>query len=239
MEISMDQSKHYFGKDLEAMSFARNYHNWILDEFKPYLNGHIAEVGAGMGNFSEFLLDAGIQGLVAFEPSDNMFSLLEQKFTNNEKVTAVHSLFERKSDTFKDSFDAVCYVNVLEHIEDDRAALAHAYKTLHQRGHILIFVPALSFLYSELDKRVGHFRRYTKQALIDTAASAGFTIKTIKYFDLLGILPWYFAFVLLKQTTTEANVSLYDRWAVPIMHQIEQLLTPPIGKNLLLIGQKL
>ena len=56
----MDNDKQaYFGKDLEAMSFAVNYHQWIVDEFAPYLGSEVAEIGAGTGNFSAFLLDAG------------------------------------------------------------------------------------------------------------------------------------------------------------------------------------
>ena len=47
----------YFGHDLEAMSFAQNYHGWIADEFVPYLGEEIAEVGAGSGDFTELILE--------------------------------------------------------------------------------------------------------------------------------------------------------------------------------------
>jgi hypothetical protein len=133
----------------------------------------------------------------------------------------------------------VAYVNVLEHIEDDRLALQHAYKTLRSNGHLLIFVPALKFLYSELDSKVGHFRRYSKRELIHVVTSAGFNIKSCRYFDVMGVIPWYIAFVLLKQTTTGTNVTLYDRIVVPVMRHVESLVTPPIGKNLLLVARKL
>ena len=45
---------HYFGRELEAMAFAVNYHKWIIDESRSYLGGSVAEVGAGTGNFSKF-----------------------------------------------------------------------------------------------------------------------------------------------------------------------------------------
>jgi hypothetical protein len=54
----------YEGKDLEAMTFARNYHKWILDKFKSFLGKKVAEVGAGSGSFSELLLTLPIQELV-------------------------------------------------------------------------------------------------------------------------------------------------------------------------------
>ncbi len=229
----------YFGKDLEAMTFAKNYHKWIVDEFFYYLGENVAEVGAGIGNFSDFLLDAGIRKLVAFEPSINMFDVYEKKYSQNKNVTAVNSFFEEQSENYINTFDSVCYVNVLEHIENDKEALRHAHKTLRKDGHILIFVPALSFLYSNLDKKVGHFRRYSKNSLIEVVNSAKFSIKEVRYFDIAGIIPWYIFFVLLKKTTTEGNVSAYDRFVVPVMRKIEGIIPPFIGKNLLLVGKKL
>ena len=46
--MGFDKKPTYFGTDLEAMSFARNYHEWIADEFRPFLGNSVAEVGAGM-----------------------------------------------------------------------------------------------------------------------------------------------------------------------------------------------
>ena len=234
----MKNERKYYGKDLEAMSFAQNYHKWILEEFIPYLGEHVAEVGAGMGNFSDFLLGTDIKYLVAFEPSDNMFSSMEKKFANNNNVDVIKAFFEDQSCHYKDTFDSVCYVNVLEHVENDREALSHAYKSLHHKGHILIFVPALSFLYSNLDKKLGHYRRYSKKELIEVVTSVGFSIKKVKYFDMVGIIPWYIAFVLLNRTIKESNVSMYDKLAVPIMKKVDRVITPMIGKNLVLVGQK-
>ena len=234
----MKNERKYFGKDLEAMSFAHNYHKWILEEFIPYLKEHVAEVGAGMGDFSNFLLGTDIKHLVAFEPSDNMFASMEKKFANNNNVDTINAFFEDQSYHYKDTFDSVCYVNALEHIENDREALSHAYKSLHHKGHILIFVPALSFLYSNLDKKLGHYRRYSKEELVEIVTSVGFSIKKVKYFDMVGIIPWYIAFVLLNSTIKESNVSMYDKLVVPIMKKVERVITPMIGKNLVLVGQK-
>jgi len=234
----MKDNDEYFGKDLEAMSFAQNYHTWILEEFAPYLGEKMAEIGAGMGSFSDFLLTAGVKELTAFEPSSNMFPLLEEKFSSNSNVETYDAFFEDKSHLFTNSFDSICYINVLEHIEDEKEAMQHAYNSLRPGGHLLIFVPALSFLYSDLDKKLGHFRRYSKKNLVETVSSAGFTIKKAKYFDIAGIIPWYLVFVLLKRIPTTSSVSAYDKLVVPIMKRVEKILTPPVGKNLVLIGQK-
>ena len=150
----------------------------------------------------------------------------------------MNAYFEENSEDLAGTFDTVCYVNVLEHIEHDQEALGQAYRAIKPGGHLLVFVPALSFLYSNLDRQVGHFRRYSKQELTDVAVGANFTVTKVKYFDIMRIIPWYVAFVLLKQTATSTNVSLYDNWVVPIVRKVERALPPMIGKNLILIARK-
>jgi len=191
-----------------------------------------------MGDFSEFIMEANIDHLLAFEPSKKMYQSLEKKFEANNQVDTICGFFDGKSIPQRGNLDSICYVNVLEHIEDDDTTLSNAYKALAPKGHILIFVPALAFLFSEQDEIVGHFRRYSKRGLLEKVTHAGFQIKKINYFDMFGIIPWYLAFVLLKQKAKPSNVSIYDKIVVPIAKRIEQLVTPPIGKNLLLVGQK-
>ncbi len=233
-------SQVYLGKDLEAMSFAPNYHQWILKEFMPYLGTQVAEVGAGTGNFSQLLLQTGVlQKLVALEPSGNMFEKLQEGLKSavqSEQVEAKQAFFGDCN--YDGCFDTVFYINVLEHIQNDAQELHYVKQSLKPGGHLCLFVPALSYLYSELDKQVGHVRRYHKNPLKELVIQAGFKLINIKYFDILGILPWYIAFVLLKQTTNSTNVSLYDKLAVPVMSRIEPRLIPPIGKNLLVVAQK-
>jgi len=220
------------------MSFAENYHRWILDEFYPFLGQNVAEVGAGIGDFSKFLIEAKIESLVAFEPSSKMYQSLGEKFETHTQVQTINGFFDEKAIQSQNKFNSICYVNVLEHIEDDKKTLADAYQALAPQGHVLIFVPALAFLFSEQDKIVGHFRRYSKMDLFDKVTGAGFHIKELKYFDIFGIIPWYLAFVLLKQKAKPSNVSIYDKIVVPIGRKLEQFIPPPIGKNLILVGQK-
>lgn len=234
----MNKHQSYFGRDLEAMASATNYHQWIVDEFSPYLGRRVAEVGAGTGNFSDFLLRAGVEELRAFEPSVNMYPVLQDKFALDDRAETINAFFESCATDYEGAFDAVAYVNVLEHIEHDRTALKHAHATLKPGGHLLIFVPALPFLYSELDRKVGHFRRYKRDELVDVVTAAGFRIDWVKYFDILGIIPWYIAFTRLKLTTSSANVSIYDKLAVPLMRRLESLVTPPVGKNLILVAHR-
>lgn len=226
----------YFGKDLEAMSFAENYHKWILEYFAPYLGRDVAEIGAGVGDFSKLLLSKTISRLTAFEPSSNMFPRLKAALEADLRATTCYGYLGVKGAS--GPFDSVVYVNVLEHIEDDVAELRRAYACLRSQGHLLVFVPALQWLYSELDRQVGHFRRYTKKQLVELVQGASFEVVRARYFDVAGILPWYVNFVLLKNSMGSGSVRVYDRLVVPMMRVLEAHIPPPIGKNVLLIAVK-
>ena len=228
----------YFGHDLEAMMFAKNYGQWIFDYFEPYLGLRVAEVGAGMGNFSEFILNKDITRLYAFEPSLNMYQVLDARIGDNSRTRVFNGTFEANCSDLRGAMDSVMYINVLEHIEDDRRELELARDALKPGGHLLIFVPALSWLYSNYDQKIGHHRRYHKRTLIDKIKRAELEIVDIKYFDLAGILPWYINFVLLKRDMGKRGIQLYDRLAVPISRWMENLFTPPVGKNLIVVAKK-
>jgi SAM-dependent methyltransferase len=236
--MSSENESFYIGKDLEAMSFAEKYHQWILDEFHAYLHGDVVEVGAGSGNFTSLLAAADIESLTSFEPSENMYGILASRVREQERITAIHGFFDKNYDNYQSRFDAAIYVNVLEHIEKDLDELRFVWESLKPTGFLCIFVPALSWLYSDLDKEVGHFRRYHKKPLERLVKQAGFTVLKSKYFDMPGILPWYLLFVLMKKKITGSNVSLYDKWAVPVIRKIESIVSPPLGKNILLVARK-
>jgi SAM-dependent methyltransferase len=226
----------YPGKELEAMSFAVNYHRWILHEFEPYLGETLAEIGAGRGSVSKLLLGKRIKHLFAFEPSPNLYPVLAAELRQETRAEAVNDFFSPRY--APDGFDSVVYINVLEHIQDDRTELAHALEALKPQGHLLLFVPALAWLYSDFDKQIGHFRRYAKPELSCLVREVGFTLVQVRYFDLAGIIPWYVNFVVLRHSMGSGSVSLYDKLVVPMMRRIESAVPPPIGKNVLLIGRK-
>ncbi|MCK5360735.1 MAG: methyltransferase domain-containing protein [Gammaproteobacteria bacterium] len=235
MSTTENKKNQYFGKDLEAMSFAKNYHQWIVDEFSPYLGNAVAEVGGGIGDLSKLILKNHVNSLKVFEPSQNMFPSLVRALNHDNRVEAINDYFG-KGDS-GEGYDSVLYINVLEHIENDKAELVNSYNAINPKGHLLIFVPALPWLYSEFDKQVMHFRRYLKKDLVELTTQAGFTIVKARYFDFPGILPWYVHFVLLKNTMG-SEVSLYDKLVVPPTRFIETLISPPIGKNILLVARK-
>jgi SAM-dependent methyltransferase len=228
----------YSGTELHAFTEADNYYRWILSEFAPYLRERIIEVGAGIGTFSEFLLHGtNASELILTEPAENLFPLLQQRFSGESHVKLVHGYLGDLARSL--SADSVVLVNVLEHIKDDTALLQTIHQILTPDGTILLFVPAVPRLYGTLDKALGHYRRYTKSSLISKLQKVGYGIVRLRYLNFPGMAVWFLAGkVLRRQTLQTRDVRLYDRWVVSWLSRLERLWEPPIGQSLIAIARK-
>lgn len=226
----------YSGRDLEAMSFAHNYHTWIYELISNYLGTKIAEIGSGTGNFTEFLLRNEKTIIDAFEPCYEMHTKNVQ--FKNHRVTCINENFEHVASSRTNFYDSVVFINVLEHIEDDLKALEMSYEIISKKGHIVIFVPALQYLYSDFDHSIGHFKRYYKNELKNLVQKSGFKVIKCHYFDSVGIIPWFIFMKVMRLSLNHKNTLYYDKLIVPWLKRLEKITTPPIGKNLLLIASK-
>ena len=131
--------------------------------------------------------------------------------------------------------------NVLEHIEDDLGALIQIRSHLEIEGKLAIYVPALPFLFSDLDRRVGHFRRYRKSELINKVESAGFRIEYCHYNDCLGVLASLALKIIGYKNKaglgSKKSLIFYDNVVYPISIILDKIVFKfLIGKNLLLIA---
>jgi SAM-dependent methyltransferase len=234
----------YEGTDLESMSFALNYHRWILELFAPYMGSRLVEVGAGTGSFSELILERQPESLTLVEPSRDMFAILDaraREWAAGADVETRRDVFAAVADEVgvRRRPDSIIYVNVLEHVPDDEAELRAVHRALAQGGRVFIFVPAFRWLYGGFDRRVAHVRRYGRRELEAKCAAAGFRVLKSVYFDFAGIAPWWVKYRLLKSDSMEPGlVKLYDRCVVPVVKVAERLVPPPLGKNILLVAEK-
>lgn len=241
----MGEGVAYAGRDLESMSFARNYHVWILELFRPYLGSRLVEVGAGTGSFSELLLARGAETLSLVEPSIDMYRRLVENvagLSGSARVRTYNDTFGRVAGRIRDEArpDSIIYVNALEHIADDEAELALVGETLSTGGRVFVFVPALRWLYGSFDEQVGHRRRYSRRELEQKTKRAGFRVLKSIYFDSAGVLPWWVKYRLLRSRKMEPGaVKFYDDYCVPALKRIESVVPPPVGKNVLLVAEKI
>jgi 2-polyprenyl-3-methyl-5-hydroxy-6-metoxy-1,4-benzoquinol methylase len=240
----IDEHWKYEGRELESMWVAKNYRRWILRRLDPFLGQRIVEVGAGDGSFSELLLERRPQSLTTIEPSANMYPLLVKKLKRidpGHTVRAVQSTLVNAALQYREieGPDSIVYINVLEHVEDDQSELRTAHSMLASGGRVLVFVPAHEWLMSRFDRKLGHFRRYTRESLTAKFKRAGFTIRFSAYFDVLGIFPWWLKYRVLRSEEMEASlVRAFDRCGVPLSRAFDSITNFRIGKNVIVVGEK-
>jgi 2-polyprenyl-3-methyl-5-hydroxy-6-metoxy-1,4-benzoquinol methylase len=228
----------YSGAELDSLVEARNYYNWVLSQFEPYLGETVVEVGAGIGTFSDFLLrSARVKKLIAIEPGENTYPHLEKRFAEDPRVSTRSGYL---SEYYRDlNANAVVAVNVLEHVKEHESFLREAFEGTARGGHLLIFVPALPAIFGTLDKAFEHHRRYTKQTLRAVISAAGWQPRRISYMNLPGIAAWFMAGRILKKNVINPNdAKAYDRLVVPWLSRLESAVPPPIGSNLIAIARK-
>ena len=81
--------------------------------------------------------------------------------------------------------DVVLLLDVLEHLDDDAAALQTARRALGADGLLVVTVPAYQWLWSAHDVALGHRRRYTARGLRRLVETAGFSVVRVSYFNTL------------------------------------------------------
>lgn len=179
----------YIGKELELFREARNWKSYLRSVIGPYLTGRVAEIGAGIGSTAEALADApAVSHWLCAEPDADQIrqieTLQEARRLPGHVVSQRGTVAELPAEP---SFEAVLYVDVLEHIEDDRRELMEAAARTVSGGRIIVIGPAWQFLYGPFDKAIGHYRRYTT-AMYRHIAPPGVTTERLFYLDSAGIL---------------------------------------------------
>jgi 2-polyprenyl-3-methyl-5-hydroxy-6-metoxy-1,4-benzoquinol methylase len=226
--------------DIEQLGIANHFFNWVLDEFHPYLHGRVLEVGAGTGTITRKLVERYPDITVtALEPAENMIGELESYAALNPRVQ-VHRQTLANYTVPAGGFDAAMYLNVLEHIADDGAEVSRAATALRSGGALLVFGPALEWLYCDLDYKAGHYRRYSLQQLRSVVTAAGLDVVSLRYFDVFGVIPYWLVYRLLRHNDIPTSTMwAYDRLVVPTSRLLQRLIRhPPLGKNIILVARK-
>ncbi len=229
--------------ELTALAGARNFADWIVDQFEPHLDGDVLDVGAGLGTISMRIAERHPSArLTALEPAPNVYPQLVQN-TARHPTIAPHqraSADWRRTDANVAAYDTALYVNVLEHIADDAAELEIARTLLRPGGVLGLCVPAMPSLYGEIDRISGHHRRYRRDELADLVRAAGFRIERIHHLDLLGVVPYWITYRLLGvRRLSGSSATLYDRVLVRLGRRLERTFgPPPVGKNLVVVARR-
>lgn len=221
----MDQIE-YSGRDnLEVMQEAKHYNRFLLDLIisKACAGDLLVDFGAGNGTFAQPVTAAGHR-VICVETDPILSSTLK-----NYGLDVVNNL-----DLLEDgSIDYLYSLNVLEHIEDDESVARLWLRKLRPGGQLLVYVPAFQFLYTSMDQKVGHMRRYNRRMLIDRLIQAGFEVRMARYADSIGVLATL-VYKLLDKGFGDVNLGMlkvYDRWVFPLSKTLDFVLCHFVGKN--------
>ena len=138
---------------LEIMSEAENYTSYIYSLLlKNIYKENVLDFGSGYGDFCNFLNDKNFN-VSGFEPNELAFKKSLnygfEVFNNYEKIIK--------------KYNTITSINVLEHIEDDNAALQQIKSLMNNDSKLILYLPASMKIWSQMDVDANHFRRYTKK----------------------------------------------------------------------------
>jgi hypothetical protein len=220
---------------------APKYNKFLVETFASKLQHYgvlkkepVLDFGAGIGTLSLIMRDSFGFQVHCLEVDENQRSVLREREFN------VFNSFQDLNHLYQ----AIYSSNVLEHIEDDEGALINLFKIASNRAVLILYVPAFNFLFSPLDQKVGHWRRYSKKQLISVVEKAGWKILEVEYVDSLGIVGWlfqkYLQILMKSSSPTKIFIQIYDFIIFPISRMFDRVFMKKFaGKNLLLVAQKL
>ena len=221
-------------ENLNAWNKLDRYSKWIYHMYEKYIGKEVLDIGGGVGTAISFYIDKA-ERVVATELFENQVNIMNKRFENYQYFKAIQADIMKDDFSAYDKFDTIILINVLEHIEDDRKALANMKKLLKDSGTIIICVPAMPGLYCYMDKNVGHYRRYTKGELRVKAKRAELQVIEDKYMNFMVILPYWIKGKLKKDnggsfsTSIDEGESKLYSIATSILEPIERVIKPPIG----------
>jgi len=224
--------------DLEVMVVANNYRGWMYKRLAPFIGDRILEVGAGIGNFTEMLLDREM--IVATDKYQSCVDYLAKRLGGHLHVEARRLDLETPEGNLERfSFDTVICPNVLEHVYDDERALAYMHSVLAPGGRLVLLVPAFQFLYGSVDRSIQHHRRYTKKNLLPKVRQAQFKVEAAFYMNAIGMAGWFWNNRIMKITEENpAQIGFFDAFIAPWAERLERVFPPPFGLSLIVIGRR-
>lgn len=229
----------YIGNELELFERATVWKTYYGHFLAPFLKGKVLEVGAGIGGTTHELCNGTQEEWLCLEPDPDLYTKLESKIKDRQLPSCCTSVKGTTGDLPPGKkFNAIMYIDVIEHIEKDAEELSRAKALLAEGGYLIVLVPAHQYLYNEFDKAIGHYRRYNKKMLIN-AAPGGLQLVRIMYLDSCGLLASLMNKYFLKQDyPTLKQINFWNRFMVPVSKITDFILNYNLGKTVVAIWQK-
>ena len=243
MNSSQDALAHsysYVGNELELFAEAVHWKRYFRSAIADRLVGDVLEVGAGIGETARHLLDGRQRSWLCLEPDERLGTRLRAWAEAGDVAPLPTVQIGTTADLDPRSrFDTILYIDVLEHIEDDRAEMARAAELLAPRGALIVLSPAFQQLFSDFDRSVGHFRRYTRASLAEVMPPSVRQVR-LRYLDSVGFLASLSNRALLRQALpTRRQIALWDRVMIPASRVLDPLLARTFGRSVLAVYERI
>jgi hypothetical protein len=229
----------YQGTELDAFAEASNWKRYWSNKVRPFTGESVVEVGAGIGSSTGYLCGNSRSSWLCLDPDPAHASHLKA-LVSAGALPAVCNVVCGVLDDLATNLrvDTILYIDVLEHIENDEAEIRCASAHLLHGGHLVVLAPAFNTIYSEFDRAVGHFRRYTKPDASRLTVD-GLTIERIFYLDCVGFVAALANRMFMKTATpSKAQVLFWDRVLVPVSTLADKVFGPLFGKTIVMVWKK-
>jgi SAM-dependent methyltransferase len=229
----------YVGSELELFSAATNWKGYFRDQIASYLGEDVLEVGAGLGGTTRVLYRGSERRWVCLEPDPALAARLEGEIRSGSlpgchevRVGTIEGLDE------SETFDTVLYIDVLEHIEDDRGEVSRAARRLRPGGHLIALSPAHQWLFTPFDAAIGHHRRYSRRGF-GALASPDLEQVRLVYLDSIGLFASLANKLVLRSAMPRpSQIAFWDRVLVRMSKGVDPVLGYSAGKSVLAVWRK-
>jgi SAM-dependent methyltransferase len=205
--------------------------------------GRVLDAGCGSGLLSLRLHRNGRE-VVSIDAGAAMVEFTRQTLNAGGFAGAdVRELpLERLDELGPAVFDEVFCCDVIEHVADDLLAMRQLLSILRPGGRLILTVPAHPFLFGERDRRMGHYRRYSRAALVSVFERSGFAIRSVRWWNLSGFLLNAIGSRLkpagfgegFRSRAARLGHWLLNRW----FHLFENHVPVPVGLTLIVVADK-
>lgn len=236
----VDTAYEYAGRELDNFSIVVNWKRYWSSTILPYLGKQVLEVGAGIGASTKVISSmSSADTWLCLEPDPGNIEILQkEKRAGN---IPEHYEFRQGGLTALEAnerFESILYIDVLEHIEDDKSEISLAAEHLTGNGYLIILAPAYPFLFSEFDEAIGHYRRYTRGMFAESYGNS-LQKRSTRYLDSVGLLTSLGnRFLLRSPLPTKGQLSFWDKYILPISRLTDRIIRYRFGRSILVIYQK-
>ena len=231
---------HYIGSELELFARATNWKAYIGGILRPFVAGRVLEIGAGIGSNISYIHNRLVREWTCLEPDANLSRRIEDRLRTGELPANCRVANGTIASIVDDAlFDTILYLDVLEHISDDRAELVFARRHLAAQGNLVVLAPAHQFLFTAFDATIGHHRRYNRTRL-RALTPPGCRLTDCFMLDCAGFFASLANKILLSAALpSPRQITVWNDLLVPVSRILDRSIAYSFGKTIVAVWRSL